>query len=905
MPKLLDFNKFCENLKEVSSIKIMDKKKFHKDGLFSEQIFGPIKNYTCQCGKYYGASRSGSTCKECGVDIVNSSERRRRFSKIVLPMKVISPVFYDLIMDISKNSLKSRIDRLLKSEKSVMFKSGDDYEVVESDEEIDEKIRNNQLQVLEGYDAIFELVNFIAEKNYKMGVEEWGFVIDNIDQLLIDNIIVLPSDLRPAARGVERNNQVVDQINRYYMQLLTKKEIMRETIVDVKLGKSLFYQYFRQIQNDVNELYSHILGKLSKKEGLIRGNILGKRIDFSGRAVIVPDPTLKLDECSLPYLMILELFKLQIAKRLIELGKFKILNISIDFVDECIEFKKPILYNICNDIIKGEVCILNRQPSLHRLSLLGFKIKMSLDFIIKIHPLACPCYNADFDGDQMAVYVPISKKSKQEILDKLLITKNLINPANGNLTAEPSQDIILGVYTLTNNEFDDLLNEIEYKGEKITESRRIFNQCLPEDYPLVNYIVKKKELLGILNDIVYKYPESITAQVLDEIKKIGFKYSTLFGATLSLSNFAISGSKELKNEIYNSKDIHSQLIKLSSKETNKFLKDNFFYSYMIESGARGSWDQAKQIVLTRGFISNFKGEILKTPIKNGLLDGLTQEEFFNSTYGCRKGLLDVALNTGVSGYLSRKLIFTCVNLQVDQENDDCGTTDYLNVYVKDHKKARMMVGKYYLNNDSLDVISKENYIDFIGKHIKVRSPIFCKKYNICHKCYGDLHKVIRSRFAGIIAAQSLGECNTQLVLRTFHVSGIANVKEGSESGMKQQDIVSDLSSVSRLLHHLKNVNFENLVSDLFDVYNTSRSINHVHFECVVAQLMWHGNRKWRLLPDRDKLGIELYSVQNVPSKESWLMGLAFSNPRKHILKGILNSGNYKGVFDRILLGEEV
>lgn len=905
MPKLLDFNKFCENLQEVTSIKIMDKKKFHKDGLFSEQIFGPIKNYTCQCGKYYGISRSGIKCKDCGVDIVNSSERRRRFAKIVLPLKVVSPLFYDLVMDLSKNSIKARLDRLIKNERSIMFKINDDYEVIEKDDEIAKEIQENKIQILEGYEAIIELVSFTANKLYSLGDTDWQIVIDNIEQLLIDCVIVLPPDLRPAARGVERNNQVVDQINRYYMQLLTKKETMRDTSIDVKLEKSLFYQYFRQLQNDVNELYSHILGKLSKKEGLIRGNILGKRIDFSGRAVIVPDPTLKLDECSLPYLMILELFKLKIAKRLIELGKFKILNIAIDFVDECIELNKPILYTLCQSIIDGEVCILNRQPSLHRLSLLGFKIKMSLDSVIKIHPLVCPCFNSDFDGDQMAVYVPISKETKQEILDKLLMTKNLSNPANGNLTTEPSQDIILGIYTLTDNEFDDLKNIVDYKGEKITESVRIFNKCLPEDYPVINKKVGKNELLFILNDIKDKYSEKITAQVLDEIKKIGFKYSTLFGSTLSLSNFIIPGAEDLKNNIYNSGDTQSQLIRVSSKETDQFLKDNFYYSYLIESGARGSWDQAKQIVLTRGFISNFKGEILKTPIKNSLLDGLTQREFFNSTYGCRKGLLDVALNTGVSGYLSRKLIFTCVNLQIDKDNDDCGTTDYLNVYVKDKKKARMMIGKYFLNDNSLDVITKDNFEKFVGSNLKVRSPIFCKKYNICHKCYGELHKVIRSRFGGVIAAQSLGECNTQLVLRTFHVSGIANIKEGSESGMKQQDIVSDLSSVSKLLHHLKNVNFENLVSDLYDVYNTSRSINHVHFECVVAQLMWHGDRKWRLLPNRDKMSVELYSVQNVPSKESWLMGLAFSNPRKHILKGILNSGNYKGVFDRILLGEEV
>ena len=311
---------------------------------------------------------------------------------------------------------------------------------------------------------------------------------------------------------------------------------------------------------------------------------------------------------------------------------------------------------------------------------------------------------------------------------------------------------------------------------------------------------------------------------------------------------------------------------------------------MVESGARGSWDQVKQIILTRGFISNFKGQILSIPIKHSLLEGLDQAEFFNSTYGCRKGLLDVALNTGASGYLSRKLIFACANLQIG-DLEDCGTTDLLEVHVKDEKKAKMLIHRYYDNNGKLEKITSENCLTFSNKVIYIRSPIFCKSPKVCRTCYGDLYKVLNSRFIGVIAAQSLGECNTQLVLRTFHTSGVAHVKEGEQEvddeAVRQMDIIGDLATASKLLHRFNNKSYIEIVSDLFDVYNTNRSIHHVHFECVVSQLMWKGTRKWRLLENRQNISPEYHSVQKVPSYESWLLGLAFSRPKQHILKGIL------------------
>jgi len=905
MPSLLNYEDFCEDLKEITTTRQFDKKQFHPVGLFSEQIFGPVKNYTCQCGTYWGISGSGGTCATCEVDVVNSNERRNRFAKIILPIPVINPLFYDLIADLGGRKIKENIDKLMKNENSVLFwDEEEEYYFVR--EENPEDIRRDSLT---GIEAIKTFVLDLAEYSVELGNTKWQIIIDNIEQLVINQVIVLPPDLRPASKKISKKGQVSsDKINRFYTQILTKKEAMSDTHVDVRVDRNLYFNFYRQLQKDVNELYSYILEKMSKKEGLIRGNILGKRIDFSGRAVIVPDPTLKMEECALPYLMFLELFKLKIAKEIIKDGKFKKVNNAIDFVDKCIELGDEVLFDICVKIAEDEVCLLNRQPSLHRLSLLGYKVKVTLEKVIKLHPLSCPPFNADFDGDQMAVYIPISEETKQEVLDRLLVIRNLTNPSNGSLSTTPSQDVILGLYAITHEIFDDLQHDVACKGKTIKADRKLLNDCFPEDYPVIDEPINGKKIKYYLGDVNLRYSNEITADVLDKIKFLGFKYSTLFGATLSLDECFIDGCLEKRDSLYVDENIREQLDMVSKEETTQYLRDNFKYAYMVESGARGSWDQVRQIVLTRGFISNFKGEIIQRPIKHSFINGLTQREFFDSTNGSRKGLLDVALNTGTSGYLSRKLIFTCANLQLDNNTDDCGTTDLLQIYVDNEKKARMLVGKWFMEDNKLIKMTEHNCLGYVEKTIYVRSPIFCKNPKLCKTCYGELHEVLDSDFVGVIAAQSLGECNTQLVLRTFHTSGVAVIgtDDDNEKDMKQHDIVADLSTVSKLLHKFpKSTTPSTLVSKLYTCYNTSRTIHHVHFECVVSQLMWYNNSKWRLVDGRDNVVPKYLSVQTVPSNESWLMGLAFSNPKKHIIRGLLDSGLYHGVMDKILCGEEI
>jgi len=888
MPKFLDYAKFCENLPEITSIKPMGKRRFSEGGLFSESIFGLVDNYTCQCGVYHGPLKVGTKCSDCKLEITNSDERRKRCAQIKLPIPVVNPLFYDLIIQLGGKNIKTALNDLMRNEKSILYKDGDVFCVT-----IFQETLPKGKPYFEKAEAIVNLVEGFADQCIADGITQWQVVKDNIHNLMIDQIIVLPPDLRPTTKlEGDQNKQLMDQINRFYVQILTKKEVMMQTTVNLHHNKDLYYTYFRQLQVVINELYIHILEKLSKKEGLIRGNILGKRIDFSGRAVIVPDPQISLDECVLPYVMILEIFKLPIAKRLIELGRVKLLNKAINYVDFCIEHSNPLLYEIAEYIIRDEVCILNRQPSLHRLGMLGFKIKMAMENVIKVHPLICTPFNADFDGDQMAVYIPITPETKKEVIEKMFITKNLFSPSNEKLTTVPNQDIILGVYFLTMD------------NSPIKNGRSFFQKCLPPDFVLRDEPITKNRLLEILDEIKERYSSDIVAKTLDDIKKLGFKYATLVGTTMSIEDFDIPEVKLFKDSIYSHKKITDQLVASVDKNLDNFLKNNFKYAHIIESGARGSWDQVKQLVLTRGFVSNFEGEILSMPIKSSLIEGLTEEEFFYSTYGARKGLLDVALNTGTSGYLSRKLIFACANLQLDPVLEDCGTNGFLEVRVNSERKARMLIRRYMKTGDSLTLIDKNNYLSLIGKTVEIRSPILCQSNKICRKCYGDLYKTINTKFIGIVAAQTLGERSTQLVLRTFHTSGSAMIKgEQKEESLRQKDIIGDLAAVSKMLHKFEEKDYSLLVEKLFEAYD--KDIYQTHFECVVAQLMWVDQKKWRLLKNRDKIEPEYYSIQSVPSQESWILAMAFSNPKRSILNGILEEGRYTGIMDKILKGEQI
>jgi len=899
-----DVDKFCEDLPAVTTSKIYASKRgFHEDGIFSQRIFGPVKNYSCGCGTYYGKSKTGQICKICGVTIANSNKRRTTFAKIELPFEVMNPIMYFILIRLGKVTLKEIINNLILSELNIRYFYDEKlkkYIKLSEDEEAKEGIT-----VYQGLEGAYEICEILVNKNKDVN-HEWKYAYDNFNKFYIQNVIVMPPAFRPTSktRDVQKRDKMNDGILTLINFVLTKSQELLDTNADAGIRAV----NKRNLQRYVFTIYDYVLTKLSKKTGLIRDSILGKRNDFSGRAVIAPDPTLELDQCSVPYFMLLELYKLEIANVLNEKRILKTYDFAISYIDDCIKHESFELYDIVKTACAKKSVILNRQPTLHRMGLLAFKVKPNRDNVIKIHPMACEPYNADFDGDQMAIYRSLYPDAEEECNEKLLITKNLLSPSTGNLITGVNQDIVLGLYLLTTKDEDEKTTFTDVSGnEHQTYNGRVqFNNCLPSGYPFINKKINKSTLSAIVNDIARSKDSDTTKNVLDNIKRLGLETTTLYGSTISLKGMKLSGFKKIVSSIVDDDalTINEKILKLDSDEVMNPVKKAFGYSDFIESGSRGSWDQAKQIILCRGYISNADGKIIETPVKNNFVHGLTKEEFFISSYGTRKGLLDTALNTGVSGYLTRKTVYGTANLELHKDLDDCGSTDGFILKIDDMKMARSIIGRWQILEDGkLKLISYENYHEIKDKIIKLRSPLFCNSFDLCKKCYGQTADFIHSKYIGILASQALGEVSTQLVLRSFHTSGAAQMQKDTTT---QDDIVADLDVVRNILHGNAKIPYDQMIIQLYKIYVRHRNILLVHFESLVSQMMRIGNDRWRLNENRNKISPEISSILSVPEKESWLLALAFHKPKEYLIDGILNDSNQKdGFLEKIMTNQRI
>lgn len=448
---------------------------------------------------------------------------------------------------------------------------------------------------------------------------------------------------------------------------------------------------------------------------------------------------------------------------------------------------------------------------------------------------------------------------------------------------------------------------VKFKEHKLKWGRYLFNQCLPKDYPVIDEEVNADKLMNILNDIVLKYSESEVIEVLDSIKDLGFTASTFQGYTLSIKDLYSEELEEIAEKLIGDKS--HDIRKMNSDKTMKILKSLPFADY-IDSGARGSWDQVKQVVLSRGYVSDATGKIRDELIKNSLVKGLSQKGFFDSSWGARKGLLDTATATGDSGYLTRQLIYSTVNIVLG-DIDDCGTVDYLfkeiPVGIDGRKMMKTLMWRYYIKSDgSLGMISKSNYESFArndyettdGRHkdivdgkIKIRSPIFCESKKICRKCYGEMYKILHSDQIGIIATQAIGERITQLVLRTFHTSGVAQV--GTDGFDNQIDIISGISLANKIFHKpesLQNIGDPSiLVKLIYETFNPYKGILMIHYEIIVSTMMMSNRRCWRLMKNRKDVEFEWVSILKIPSNVSWLLGAAFSNLKNKLLEGVVKN----------------
>ena len=922
-----------ESLPEVTSTKPYTKQRlFHPDGLYSEQIFGPVHDYQCQCRCFIGKLYDGKVCPKCKVKVTSSISRFHNFGQITLYLRLVHPYAISLL---GKEFGQSKIKAVIAGKKYFKIVN---KQLIECDEETEDGNTGSQFL----YDNISKL-DFKDAKLKK-------FVKSHKDEIFPKHIPVLPVGTRNMLKV--DNFTVVDDINNVYVRILKKNEASQKVAV---FDRSLLAEYY-SMQGLLQELFAKIEEKLSKKKGLIRQNLLGKRADFSSRGVIVPNPTLALDSVELPLAMCKELYKFHVLSYLINKKQMSSLA-AFHLLDKLPE-KEHI--EILTDIMQTSCVILNRQPTLHRLGMIAFKPKIKKDSLaIAIPVLTCPPFNADFDGDQMAVYLPLSEAAVEESRTSLLATKQIISPSSRDVAFLPGHDIILGLYKLTKSDPGTAISELDpktnikdllkldfslsvtYRDTVTTVGRVVFNKLIKEKLPLVNEPITKRRLYTLLREEKLR---PWLPQILEDIKKIGFEITTQTGSSFSVGDFILKEATKQKKGIKDVRDMQ-KIEKLEDVMKAEVAKNPVFD--MIVSGARGSWDQVRQIAVCKGFLTDVEGKIQPEPVNHALVEGLTPQEFFRSSFGSRKGVVDTSLNTGESGYLTRKLVFALSPCVVNSELNDCGSQRFFKIKItKDI--AHFLKSRYIKESTGLTQVIDP--LPYIGKTVMLRSPIFCESTSgFCKCCTGDFPW---GREIGILAAQAMGEKTTQMTLRTFHTGGIATSafgetleklnhplleleddvvlakKDGSISvvtgdeddeasldivviklgtqiitfekspeiqlfrvgsfidgapilqiNLKNTDIVSDLKQLRLLLDNKQIAKtfvgrrYTKLFTELTEIYERHGLIDFVYFEVLLSQLLYNNDTLLRFT--REERCDDVRTLSSLPLTTSIIQGLSF------------------------------
>lgn len=720
---------------------------FDPAGLFSEQIFGNVKDYQCQCGKFFGIKYMGKRCDDCNVLIGPSSIRNYILSKIILPLKIPNPLY--CIYNLPVNLL-------------TQLKNSKDESIIE------------------------EIEDYLKKKI----IEKDGF------DLFIDQIIVLPPTLRNI-RKIGKKNIEIDKLNYFYISILNYISKYKNSIIGNEPSNLINFTKLYLTRMSM-KLYSYVIQLLTKKEGMIRQSVLGKRNDFTGRAVITIDPTLDINEAKISYRILAGLFFSKLLNRMTteeydSIEAYLILKKYINNTNSVNPIDAQKIESIIDKIQQDKYILLNRQPTLHRVSIQAFKPIGIKEDVISIPPEVCAAFNADFDGDTMATYIPLTDFAKKEVEEYMDSKKQLLLP--GLLSFKGfTQDFVLGTYYVTNKINDnepieiiesDNLSQIKklHPHTKIkiqniiTSAGRYYIMKLFNNFNLV-FPLSSSKIKMLLNSFLHKNYIKSQDDYLNSVNKVkelrDYVIPYTVNYTLSIEDFLMQEELEKEKEKYlNEKNWNTQIIndlnediKLWTK--NLKLTDNI--SQIITSGARGNLRQLIQTVGLRGFVRNTSGKFVTPPILSSLREGYSPLEIILSSTGNRKGVIDKALNTATSGYLTRKLVFSLQHL-ILTNIDDCGTNQGITVTItKDNFET-------YLFRNTLDgqVILYENIDKFIGKTITLRSPIYCKvKDGICKRCY-HLYDY-KSKLIGIIAAQSIGEPGTQMVMRSFHTGGAADIK---------------------------------------------------------------------------------------------------------------------------------
>ena len=876
-----------------------------KDGLFCERIFGPTKDWECHCGKYRRVRYKGVVCDRCGVEVTKSKVRRERMGHIELaaPMSHIwyfkgIPSRMGLLLDMSPRSL----EKVLYFASYVVTDAGETglaYKQVLTEREYRnaiEKYGYGNFEVGMGAEAVKKLLENIdldaqsaelrADLRDATGqkrvrtirrlevVEAFKKSGNNPAWMILEAIPVIPPDLRPMVqldggrfatsdlndlyrRVINRNNRLKRLLELGAPEIIVRNEKrMLQEAVDALIDNG---RRGRPVTGPGNRPLKSLSDMLKGKQGRFRQNLLGKRVDYSGRSVIVVGPELKFYQCGLPKKMALELFKPFVMDKLVAEGYAH----NIKSAKTIVEKVKPEVWDVLEEVIKSHPVLLNRAPTLHRLGIQAFEPVLVEGKAIKLHPLVCTAYNADFDGDQMAVHVPLSVEAQAEARYLMLSVNNILAPKDGSPITTPSQDMVLGSYYLTieaqegakgtGTIFKDY-NELTlaYFNHKVelhalvkmrvvledgrnslvesTVGRFIFNEGIPQDLGFVDrekdpfslevdFLADKKSLGKIIDKCFRKHGNTITAELLDYVKSMGYKYSTVGGITVAVADMDIPEAKyqylkeaeELvekyekayRRGLISDEERYEKVIETWTETTDKVTDalmdgldrmNNIFI--MAHSGARGSKNQIRQLAGMRGLMANASGKTVEIPVKSNFREGLSVMEYFTSSHGARKGLADTALRTADSGYLTRRLVD--VSQDVIVRDIDCGTTETTEIFaIKDGNEVieeiqDRIIGRYTIEaivdpNTGEEIVPADTMIleDDAEKivaagieTVHIRTVLNCKtEHGVCAKCYGRNlatgKEVNIGESIGIIAAQSIGEPGTQLTMRTFHTGGVA------------------------------------------------------------------------------------------------------------------------------------
>ena len=916
-----------------------------RDGLFCERIFGPVKDYECACGKYKRIRYKGIVCDRCGVEVTEKKVRRDRVGHINLVVPVAHIWYFRSLPNKIGYLLglpSKKLDMIIYYERYVVIQPGiatnEEGEPVQKMDFLSEEEYLNILDSLPqenlylddsdpnkfiakmGAECLEELLNRIDldtlsfELRHKANHEtskqrktealkrlqvvesfrEASLNRENRPEWMIMKVVpVIPPELRPLV-PLDGGRFATSDLNDLYRRVIIRNNRLKR-LMEIKAPEVILRNEKRMLQESVDSLFDNtrkasavktdsnrplksLSDSLKGKQGRFRQNLLGKRVDYSARSVIVVGPELKLFECGLPKNMAAELYKPFVIRKLIERGIVKTVKSAKKIIDK----KEPVVWDILENVLKGHPVLLNRAPTLHRLGIQAFQPKLIEGKAIQLHPLVCTAFNADFDGDQMAVHLPLGPEAILEAQLLMLASHNILNPANGSPVAVPSQDMVLGLYYMTklrkstkdhkvtgegltfyspeevfiayNEGKVDLNAEIKVRTKDFnqdgvlvnqiittTTGRVIFNDTVPEEAGYINEVLTKKSLRDIIGGILSVTSVPKTAAFLDQIKNLGFKFAFEGGLSFSLGDIIIPAEKQgmidaanaqvdniimnynmgliTNNERYNQViDIwtatNAELTELSMKRIREDQQGFNSVYMMLDSGARGSKEQIRQLTGMRGLMAKPKksnsggGEIIENPILSNFKEGLSILEYFISTHGARKGLADTALKTADAGYLTRRLVDVSQDVIINTE--DCGTLRGIEVNpLKKNEEiveslAERIKGRTSLNDvynpltSELLVAAGGHISDAIAAQIgaspiesvEVRSALTCEaKKGICAQCYGRnlaTNKMVqRGEAVGVVAAQSIGEPVTQLTLRTFHVGGIAgNISEDNKLVIK-------------------------------------------------------------------------------------------------------------------------